>query len=63
VIVDQKGAGNLLYLPLDKLMQQSAVAPPNDGPQVPRSSQPAAPEPPAVAEPPRTRDGLRSRER
>jgi membrane protease subunit HflK len=63
VIVDQKAGGNLLYLPLDKLMQQSAVAPAADAPQVPRSSQPAAPEPAPQAEPPRARDGLRSRER
>jgi membrane protease subunit HflK len=65
VIVDQKaGSGNLLYLPLDKLTQQTAVAPATDGPQVPRSSQPAAPDPVVPqAEPPRARDALRSRER
>ena len=63
VLVDQKSTGNLLYLPLDKLMQQSVVPPAADGPQIPRSSQPAVPEPAPQPEPPRTRDGLRSRER
>jgi membrane protease subunit HflK len=63
VLVDQKGGGgNLLYLPLDKLMQQTAVPAASDAPQVPRSSQPAAPEP-APAEAARARDGLRTRER
>jgi membrane protease subunit HflK len=63
VLVDQKGGGgNLLYLPLDKLMQQAAVPAASDAPQVPRSSQPAAPEP-APAEAARARDGLRTRER
>jgi membrane protease subunit HflK len=63
IIVDQKGSGNLLYLPLDKLMQQTATPPASDAPQIPRSSQPVVPEPAAPAEPPRNRDGLRSRER
>lgn len=59
VIVDQKAGGNLLYMPLDKLMQQAGTAP--DAAQPPRPA--AAPEPVPPAEPPRTRDGLRSRER
>jgi len=63
VIIDQKAGGNLLYLPLDKLMQQAAAVPANDAPQVPRSSQPPAPDPTPPVEAPRTRDGLRSRER
>jgi membrane protease subunit HflK len=61
VLVDQKSSGNLLYLPLDKLMQQGGVGP--DVTQSPRASVPPAPEPAPQAEPPRTRDGLRSRER
>jgi membrane protease subunit HflK len=63
VIVDQKGSGNLLYMPLDKLMQQGAAAVAQDAQQPPRAAAPPAPEPPPAAEPPRTRDGLRSRER
>ena len=62
VIVDQKGSGNLLYLPLDKLMQQGAGAAP-EVPQPARPSATPAPEPAPQAEPPRNRDGLRSRER
>jgi modulator of FtsH protease HflK len=60
VVVDQKGGGNLLYLPLDKLMQQAGVAPTPDAaaPALPR-----APEPQVTLEPPRTREGLRTRER
>ena len=71
IIVDQKGGNNLLYLPLDKLMQMTAT----QGPQVsaqgsdvplPRMATPAEP---AVAAPSpaaadtRSRDALRSRER
>jgi len=63
VIVDQKGSGNLLYMPLDKLMQQGAAAVAQDAQQPPRAAAPPTPEPPPAAEPPRTRDGLRSRER
>jgi membrane protease subunit HflK len=61
VIVDQKGSGSLLYLPLDKLMQQGgAAAAPADAtpPALPR-----APEPQVTLEPPRTREQLRTRER
>jgi modulator of FtsH protease HflK len=60
VVVDQKAGGSLLYLPLDKLMQQSSGAPAPDAtpPALPR-----APEPQVTLEPPRTREGLRTRER
>jgi membrane protease subunit HflK len=56
IIVDQKGGGNLLYLPLDKLMQgqslaQPALAPPN------AAGEAAAPQ----AQ--RSREAFRSRER
>jgi membrane protease subunit HflK len=61
VLVDQKGSGNLLYMPLDKLIQQGGVSP--DAPQPPRPSAAPAPEPAPQAEPQRSRDGLRSRER
>src|SRR4029078_1980181 len=63
IIVDQKGSGNLLYLPLDKLMQQGPAAVAQDAQHPPRAAAPPTPEPPPQAEPPRTRDGLRSRER
>jgi modulator of FtsH protease HflK len=63
VIVDQKGSGNLLYMPLDKLMQQGAAAAAQDAQQPPRPAAAPTPEPAPQAEPPRTRDGLRTRER
>ncbi len=60
VMLDYKGSGNLLYLPLDKLMQQSgAPVVDNLAPQV-------APSAPAAAAPeagPRSRETLRDRER
>ena len=66
ILVDQKGGGgNLLYLPLDKLMQQSTTpgAATPELPQAPRSSASPVPEPSVALEPGRSRDGLRSRER
>lgn len=63
ILTDIKGSGNLLYLPLDKLMQKEASA----GPASERAAllKPAAPE--VVPQPeggPRSRDGsLRNRER
>ena len=65
VLIDQKSGGNLLYLPLDKLMQQG-VAPGSGSTDVtvPRPTAPAAPADPAAAhDPARSRDALRSRER
>ena len=65
VLVDQKGSGNLLYLPLDKLIQQSARADaerrvPDVGAVPPRAATPDA----ALAlDPSRSRDALRNRER
>lgn len=59
VLVDQKSGSNLLYLPLDKLMQQSAAeAPPTAAPR----PQEAAPPRPAAADDSRMRDLLRNRE-
>ena len=72
IIVDQKGGNNLLYLPLDKLMQMTATQSPQISAQgsdvpLPRMVSPAA-EPPAAAPATsaadaRSRDALRSRER
>ena len=60
IIVDTKGSGNLLYLPLDKLMQQSGTG----GLSESQASQRATPEPAAPAEPgARSRESLRNRER
>jgi membrane protease subunit HflK len=57
VILDTRGSGNLLYLPLDKLMQQSGA--PADAAAAPRvQTEPA----PADASP-RSRETLRNRER
>ncbi len=60
VMVDSRGNSNLLYLPLDKLMQQAGVGAPSAAPAVP-----AAPEtaPAAGAVDVRSRDGQRARER
>ena len=60
VMVDSRNGSNLLYLPLDKLMQQSGA---------PGAGTPAAPVPSVTSPEPtttldsRTRDGSRSRER
>ena len=62
VMLDYKGSGNLLYLPLDKLMQQAA------GPLIDQSGQPRQvpapdqPVPPPEATP-RSREALRDRGR
>lgn len=69
ILLDTKGSGNLLYMPLDKLMQAAAVAP-----TVTANGEPAAiplrPMPNLSADVPpqldlttRSRDALRSRER
>jgi len=62
VLVDQKGSGNLLYLPLDKLMQMQSpvpVAPTSESPSA--MTKPA--EAPASDSAARGRDTLRSRDR
>ncbi len=70
ILVDQKAGNNLLYLPLDKLIQQSGAAaaaaaaaatPPVDvGAARPG---PAAPEPAVSVEQSRSREALRNRDR
>ncbi len=59
IVVDQKSGGNLLYLPLDKLMQ-NAVTDPAAKPVTSENVVPA--QPPADASP-RSRDAFRSRDR
>lgn len=67
VIVDQKAGQNLLYLPLDKLMQmtsQATVSAPGADVPLPRMAQPAdAPPAAAPSTDLRSRDAMRSRER
>jgi len=67
VMVDQKaGSNSLLYLPLDKLIQQSASpgAPPAGAdPSAARQSTPPAAESAVTLDPSRSREGLRNRER
>lgn len=67
VMIDAKGQGNLLYLPLDKLVQAAGATIPNS-----QSAEIAAPStaarvvaPPQIerTETPRTRESLRSRDR
>ena len=60
IMMDYRGAGNLLYLPLDKIMQQGGVAPLTES-QAAQAQRPA-PDAPADAGP-RSRDSLRNRER
>jgi modulator of FtsH protease HflK len=57
VMLDYKGAGNLLYLPLDKLMQQGAAAVAQDQASAP------APAPAPAPEAQRSREQLRERGR
>ena len=67
VLVDQKAGGNsLLYLPLDKLIQQNApaaAAAPAADLSAARQSTPPAAEPTVNLDPGRSREALRTRER
>ena len=65
VIVDQKAGQNLLYLPLDRLMQLSSqTGTVTTMETTPRAGTPGDVAPPAAPEPlPTRRDGLRSRDR
>jgi len=63
VLIDQKAGNNLLYLPLDKLVQQSAAAV-AAMPEVTASTPRLVPAPEAAPAPDsRAREGMRSRER
>jgi len=59
VMVESRSGSNLLYLPLDRLLQQSGGAVPAAAPAVP--AVPASE--PAAGPDPRTREGARSRDR
>jgi len=59
ILVDTRASGNLLYLPLDKLMQQSGVSGLTESQASQRSPDAALPMDPG----PRSRDSLRNRER
>jgi len=64
VVVDQKSGGNLLYLPLDKLMQMSAGAnPPVDPGSKQAPTETVVPAPAPTESSPRSRDAFRSRDR
>ena len=64
VYVDSRSGSNLLYLPLDKLMQQSGADAARSGGSTPANAAPAAPVPPAAAvDAQRGREDLRSRDR
>jgi membrane protease subunit HflK len=56
IMMDYRGSGNLLYLPLDKLMQQGGAVPLEPQP-APRPSEPAG------DAGPRSRETLRGRDR
>jgi modulator of FtsH protease HflK len=61
ILIDAKGSGNLLYLPLDKIMQMSAGAlPETAAPGTKQTLVEPSPNPDPAA---RTRDALRGRER
>jgi len=59
IVMDYRGSGNILYLPLDKLMQQGGSAMPSEA----QASQRPSPEPAAPEASPRSRETLRNRER
>lgn len=65
VMIDAKGNGNLLFLPLDKLMQQAGATNKSSAVMAPESQSAAAlgSNAPALASDPRNRDLMRSRER
>ena len=60
ILLDAKSGGNLLYLPLDKIMQMSAGALPGTTPSSAQSLVDPTPNPDSAA---RSRDALRGRER
>ena len=63
VLVDQSKSGNLLYLPLGKLIQQPGVAQPAVSMPAPAPDEQAAAKPVAPAQEDRSRDAFRNRDR
>ena len=66
VLVESRQGSNLLYLPLDRIMQMTGQGAAVDAPSLPGSgAAPAIPAPPATGAPldPRVRDASRTRER
>ncbi len=64
VLVDSRQGNSLLYLPLDKLMQQAGSQPADSGGvPSPAATAPVAPPPPAAANDARARDSSRTRDR
>ena len=63
VMVDSRSGSNLLYLPLDRLMQQSAANAPVPAPQAPASAAQTEPSAGAAGGDIRSRDGQRGRDR
>jgi len=61
IMMDYRGGGNLLYLPLDQLMQRAGIEPGASAGGVPRSAQIDVP--PSTDGSPRSRDSLRGRGR
>jgi len=61
VMVDSRNGSNLLYLPLDRLLQQSGAT--TAGGAAAATSETVQPVSPAAATDARSRDGGRSRER
>jgi modulator of FtsH protease HflK len=59
VVMDYRGQGNLLMLPLEKLLQQAGAAPQTEA----QSSQRPSDATPGNEAGPRNRDSLRNRER
>jgi membrane protease subunit HflK len=63
VLVDTKSGSNLLYLPLDKLMQQSAQEATGTSPVAPAAASGAPSSAPVLPADARARDAERSRQR
>jgi membrane protease subunit HflK len=63
VMVDTRSGSNLLYLPLDKILQQQGVVGAAPAAALPTTEVPASTGNPTPAADPRSRDGTRSRDR
>ena len=63
VMVDTRSGSNLLYLPLDKILQQQGVVGAAPAAALPTTEAPASTGNPTPAADPRSRDGTRSRDR